>query len=84
MRSGFFVFLNMILFDATKIKQISNICSPRVSVQFLARKTEYKQVGNAMLNKWSMHRDNALQFDNNPSYDGVVKIIMYLGPIFAN
>ncbi len=73
----------MKLFDAKKITAINKICSPRVTTQFMAKQKNYKRVGNKMLEKWCM-RGNSLVFDNKPEYNGVVKIIMHLGPVFAN
>lgn len=74
----------MVMFDARKVKQISGICSPRVTAQFMANKHDYKRVANRLLDKWCMSKVNSLTFDNNPKYNGVVKIIMHLGPVFAN
>jgi len=73
----------MRLFDGKKVLSINKICSKRVTTQFMATKKNYKSDTNKLSKKWCL-RGNSFEFDNNPKYNGVVKVIMYLGPVFAN
>jgi len=73
----------MIFFNAKQVAILKGLKSERVSVNFMAKNTNYKKVGNEILNKYDL-KDNCLIFDNNPEYNGVVKIIMLLAPVFAN
>ena len=73
----------MRLFDAKNVTAINKMFSHRVTTQFMATKKNYKSNTNQLSKKWCL-RGNSFEFDNNPKYNGVVKVIMHLAVVFAN